>query len=1482
VSRPYLLAYNLTTGVMISSFTPTPNAQVRSISIAPDGSRIYVGGNFTTINGVTHNRIAALDPTTGAPISSFTAGTNGDVTAVDIAGSSLYVGGSFTAANASGGKSVARGRSAAFATGTGALLPWAPNAIDGYVRAIVVSPDVSQVVLGGSFTTMNGSSDPGYGLADVDATTGALLPFAVNDALVRDAGANASIMSLYTDGDSVYGTGYVASAQGGNLEGTFRASWNGGAVSWIESCHGDTYSVAELNNVIYTASHAHYCGDIGGFPQTNPWHLQHALAFSKAATTTTTADPYGYYNYAGVPAPSILAWYPDFTDGSYTSAGQAAWNIATSGNYVLYGGEFPSVNSTAQQGLVRFAVSSVAPNKQGPRNSGPNFLPSVASLASGTARVSWTSNWDRDNENLTYQVYRNDNLTTPVYTTTGPSDGWWNQPQLGFTDTGLTPGATYKYRVRATDPSGNTALGSDVSVTVSSSGSLSQYSKDVLNAGASDYWRLDEAAGSSKVYDWAGFQDATASSGVTLGAAGATGDGDTSASFSGDSTGLVATTAAIQGPQVFSISAWFKTTSTAGGKIVGFGDTNTGNSSNYDRHIYMDGSGRVYFGVYPGFSATVQSGAGLNDGNWHQVVGSLSSSGMQLFIDGKQVAQRSDVTSAQSYSGYWRIGGDTSWSGANYFAGSIDDVAVYPGPLSLSTVHQQYVDAGYGTPLQTAPTDAYGAAVYSGSPEFYWRLNDTNGSVAKDSSPVGAEPGVVSGGVTEGVSGALSTAGNTADSFDGNTGLIVDSQQVSDPETYSEELWFNSTTTSGGKLIGFGNAQSGTSSSYDRHIYLQNSGQLEFGTWTGQENTIVSPQSYNDGAWHYVVATQSNQGLALYVDGQLVGTNPTTQAQAYDGYWRVGGDTTWEGSSSSFVNAKIDEVAVYPTALTPAVIAQHYALGTNNSAPSASFTSSSSFLSASFDGSGSKDSDGTISSYSWNFGDSSALGSGVTATHTYAAAGTYAVTLTVTDNGGLSTSTTKQVTVTAPNVPPVAQFTATNVNLTATLDGSTSTDPDGNIAAYSWDFGDSTATGSGVSVNHTYATAGTYTVTLSVTDNSGATTTITHPVTVTAANVPPVAAFTSSVSNLTANFDGTGSSDSDGTIAGYSWNFGDQSASSTSATPTHVYATAGTYTVTLTVTDNSGATTSVSHPVVVSAANVAPTAAFSSSTSNLLATLDASGSSDPDGTISSYSWNFGDSSAAGSGKSTTHTYASAGTYSVTLTVTDNSGASTSITQPVTVATSPAPTVYASDAFGRTVAGGLGSADVGGPWTIVGSASNYSVNNGGANLLNSKVSVNDYGYLAGVSSSSTEMKATISTQQTPTGNGLFTSFLVRRVGSDDYRAQVILLPAGQVNLNVAHGTAPLKSIKVAGLTYTPGTQLNVRVQAYGTNATTIRAKVWLAGTTEPTAWQITSTDSTAALQAPGSVGIGAYLGGTSTTLPTTTTFSNLWVGSVVNP
>ena len=373
-------------------------------------------------------------------------------------------------------------------------------------------------------------------------------------------------------------------------------------------------------------------------------------------------------------------------------------------------------------------------------------------------------------------------------------------------------------------------------------------------------------------------------------------------------------------------------------------------------------------------------------------------------------------------------------------------------------------------------------------------------------------------------------------------------------------------------------------------------------------------------------------------------------------------------------------------------------------------------------------------------------------------------------------------------------------------------------------------------------------------------------------NVAPSAAFTPTVSHLIASVDASASSDPDGTVAGYAWSFGDGT-SGAGVTTTHAYAAAGTYPVTLTVTDNSGATGVVTKQVTVVAPNQLPTAAFIATTATeLTADVDASTSADPDGSIASYAWAFGDGSL-GTGVSTSHPFSAAGTYQVTLTVTDDRGGATSVTRPVTV-TGP----LARDDFSRTTAGGWGMADVGGPWSLQGAASLFSVGNGRGSMTMSGAGKGASVALNGVSSTDTDVQLQLALDKASTGGGQYASVIGRGGFSDGYRTKVRVASTGAVTVMltrlVSGAETELTNVLLPGVTYVPGTRYSVRMQVWGTGTTHLRAKLWKAGDPEPSSWDTTTTDTAATLQVAGGVGVVSYLSGTATNAPVSLTISNV--------
>ncbi len=320
-----------------------------------------------------------------------------------------------------------------------------------------------------------------------------------------------------------------------------------------------------------------------------------------------------------------------------------------------------------------------------------------------------------------------------------------------------------------------------------------------------------------------------------------------------------------------------------------------------------------------------------------------------------------------------------------------------------------------------------------------------------------------------------------------------------------------------------------------------------------------------------------------------------------------------------------------------------------------------------FDAAKSTDADGRIVSYAWDFGDGAGA-TGPTASHSYAKPGAYKPRLTVTDNAGATASTSANLTVNALPVPVHQWSVFEDLPTIIVFAAGESYDPDGHVASYSWKFGDGKS-GSGQDTSHQYAKPGDYLVSLTIKDNFGHSVTSSFTVKVPGrVNAEPVARATATQTSgsLTVAFDGGASSDPDGSIASYSWNFGNGKTGS-GARVSHTYTAAGTYAATLTVKDNEGATNQIPVPVTVSVANKPPAASATATQAagSLEVRFDASASKDPDGSIASYAWNFGDNTS-GSGVSPSHTYAKAGQYNVSLTVTDNAGASTAFSLQVAV------------------------------------------------------------------------------------------------------------------------------------------------------------------------------------------------------------------------
>ncbi|MGH9046048.1 MAG: LamG-like jellyroll fold domain-containing protein, partial [Acidimicrobiales bacterium] len=172
---------------------------------------------------------------------------------------------------------------------------------------------------------------------------------------------------------------------------------------------------------------------------------------------------------------------------------------------------------------------------------------------------------------------------------------------------------------------------------------------------------------------------------------------------------------------------WFKApTSGAQGSLIGFTSVQTDSSpGSWDRMLWIDSTGHLVYGVYPGSTQELTSPGTYTDGKWHFVVASVGSGGEQLWVDGSEVASNASVTSAQSYTGWWHIGDSNAASGwpdgptSNYWNGSLAQAAIVPTQLTASQI---------ATLAQASASSGFKGDVLALDPTSYWPLDNLSTS----------------------------------------------------------------------------------------------------------------------------------------------------------------------------------------------------------------------------------------------------------------------------------------------------------------------------------------------------------------------------------------------------------------------------------------------------------------------------------------------------------------------------------------------------------------------------------------------------------------------------------------------------------------------------------------------------------------------------------------------------------------------------------
>lgn len=458
VTRLGLMALDVASGDLITSFSPDftltdGTAQVRSLALSPDGSKLYVGGLFTHVDGLSRPRLAEIDTTTGA-VGAWKPNPFAAVNALELNsdGTVLYAGGHFKKV-----KGIERNLIAAFdMTNNGSLMQnWHPQITQVMpldcpgrcwptVLGLDLSPDESTLYISGSFAWVDGI--PRNNVAAVSATTGAVRPFDPNVLTLGFAPSMNIISEIAATDERVYFCGDFWALGTGpdrhpspNLAGVDPITGRYDA-SWVATTDGGTNDCAVVGDALVVGGHFEYAGGehAGPAPDGTGVYRQHVAAISLSDG-------------------SVQSWNPNANSAS------GLYAIGSSPTKLGIGGDFLKINFQDQAGFGQFSLGSdtVAPTRPG--------KPSGVSNSPSTIDLTWAASSDNLASNLTYRVYR-DGGPSPVGTVSSSST-----TTVEFTDGGLDAGSVHTYTVTASDGE-NTSTPSQASnpITVQSGGSPQQ------------------------------------------------------------------------------------------------------------------------------------------------------------------------------------------------------------------------------------------------------------------------------------------------------------------------------------------------------------------------------------------------------------------------------------------------------------------------------------------------------------------------------------------------------------------------------------------------------------------------------------------------------------------------------------------------------------------------------------------------------------------------------------------------------------------------------------------------------------------------------------------------------------------------------------------------------------------------------------------------------------------------------------------------
>ena len=312
-ARPWLAAFDARTGNPIASFTPALNGRVRDLAASADGSVLYVGGDFTAVNGQSRVRLAAINPATGANVAGFVSNVQGGwVRGLALLGDDLYVGGSFTIV-----RGVEQPLLAKITAATGVVdESWRPVVEGGWVQDVASSPDGDVVFIGGDYTSVDGATGAGW-VAAIDSQTGVVDP-------TWDSNVDQEVLHV----DAV--EGYVAIARAGVNGRAYLLDEETGQTLRDLYVDSDTQAVAVVGErAFYGGHHWEQFGSI----------TENVRRLNAVSLETFQEDPSFLPLIRGNPG---------------------VWALREAGPYLFFGGTFDLVNGRSAEGIARLGPESLA------------------------------------------------------------------------------------------------------------------------------------------------------------------------------------------------------------------------------------------------------------------------------------------------------------------------------------------------------------------------------------------------------------------------------------------------------------------------------------------------------------------------------------------------------------------------------------------------------------------------------------------------------------------------------------------------------------------------------------------------------------------------------------------------------------------------------------------------------------------------------------------------------------------------------------------------------------------------------------------------------------------------------------------------------------------------------------------------------------------------------------------------------------------